>query len=192
MKTIHLNLASKPYRDFRVPYAILGVAALAAVVLMTYNAATAWRYLVDTKETRAEITALDAETARERATADSMELRIAAIDAEELDEQARFINAQIRERAFSWSSLMERLEAVLPGDIRLTGLNPNVGEEGDVELALSCVSRKNDGLVVLLDRLYADPSFKNAFPSSDSAQPDGTHRIQIQTAYLPSAPEVKK
>jgi Tfp pilus assembly protein PilN len=159
---------------------------------MTYNVVTAWRYLVDTKETRAEIAALEAETARERSTADSMELRIAAIDAEELEKQARYINKQIRERAFSWSGLMEKLESLLPGDVRLTGLNPNVDDDGTVGISLSCVSRRADGLVVLLDRLYADKSFKNAFPSSDAAQPDGTHVFTVQTTYVPTAPEVKK
>lgn len=191
MKTIHLNLAAKPYRDFRVPYAILAIAALAALVLMTYNVATAWRYLVDTKESRGEIAKLEAEIARERSTADTLERRIASIDVEALDEQARYINTQIRERAFSWSALMERLETLLPGDVRLTGLNPNVGDDGSVSLSLSCVSRRTDGLVVLLDRLYASPSFKNAFPSSDNAQPDGMNRFVVQTTYIPSAPEVK-
>jgi Tfp pilus assembly protein PilN len=194
MKTIHLNLASRPYRDFRVYYAVLGSAALVALVLMTYNVLTAWRYLVDTKEARSEIAALETETTHERETAEAMEKRIGAIDAVELDDKARFINSQIRERVFSWSTLMERLEKLLPGDVRLTTLNPTVEEDGTVNLSLSCVSRKPDGLVTLLDRLYSDPAFKNAFPSSDNAQPDGTHRIEISTTYLPNVParEVKK
>lgn len=193
MKTIHLNLASKPYRDFRVHYAILGAAALAALVLMTYNGLTAWRYLVDTKEARTEITALEAETARERATAEDMEARIAAIDVSELEKQSRFINARIRERAFSWSGLMQSLETVVPGDVRLTTLNPNIDEEGNVVLSLSCVTRKPDGLVDLLDRLYANPEYREAFPSSDTAQPDGMHRVEVRTVYIPgAAKEVKK
>jgi hypothetical protein len=35
MKTIHLNLAAKPYRDFRALYAVLGTAGLVALVLMS-------------------------------------------------------------------------------------------------------------------------------------------------------------
>jgi Tfp pilus assembly protein PilN len=173
---------------------VLGSAALVALVLMTYNVLTAWRYLVDTKEARSEIAALETETTHERETAEAMEKRIGAIDAVELDDKARFINSQIRERVFSWSTLMERLEKLLPGDVRLTTLNPTVEEDGTVNLSLSCVSRKPDGLVTLLDRLYSDPAFKNAFPSSDNAQPDGTHRIEISTTYLPNVParEVKK
>jgi len=194
MKTIHLNLASKPYRDFGVFYAALGVAALVALVLMTYNVLTAWRYLVDTKEARTEIAPLGKQTAHEGETAEWMGKRIAAIDAVALDEKAKFINSQIRERVFSWSTLMERLEKLLPGDVRLTSLNPSVEEDGTVQLSLSCVSRKSDGLVTLLDRLYADSAFKGAFPSADNKQPDGTHRIEISTTYLPAvaAREVKK
>lgn len=192
MKTIHLNLASKPYRDFRAPYAVLGLAALVALVLMVYNVLTAYRYLVDTKETRAEITAIDEEAARERALAETMEKRIAAIDAETLDEQARFINEQIRERAFSWSEMMTGLEALLPGDIRLTSLNPSVDEDGNVKLSLQCVSRNKDGLILLLDRLYASPSFGKSFPTNDAIEAGGLHRIAVETIYLPSGREVKK
>ncbi len=192
MKTIHLNLASRPYRDFRVPYALLGGAALAALVLMGYNVVTAYRYLVDTKSTRQEIAALEAETKREREMADSMERRIASIDAVSLERQAKYINSQIRERTFSWSTMISRLEALLPGDVRLTALNPSVDEVGNVQLTLECVSRRHDGLIVLLDRLYKNPAFKNAFPSTDSAQPDGTHILTVQTTYLPATVEVKK
>lgn len=192
MKTIHLNLAAKPYRDFRVLYAVLGTAGLVALVLMVYNVMTAYRYLVETKETRAQITAIDEEAARERALAETMELRIAAIDAATLDDQARFINEQIRERAFSWSAMMSRLETLLPGDVRLTNLNPTVDEDGNVTLSLECVSRREDGLLVLLDRIYKDPSFKDSFPSVDSLEGTGLHRISIQTTYLPSPEEVKK
>ncbi|MCM2314623.1 MAG: hypothetical protein NDJ92_05675 [Thermoanaerobaculia bacterium] len=192
MKTIHLNLASKPYRDFRVPYAVLGIAALVALVLMVYNVLTAYRYLVDTKETRAEIAAIDEEAARERALAETMEQRIASIDAATLDEQARFINQQIRERAFSWSEMMTGLETLLPGDIRLTSLNPSVDEEGNVKLSLQCVSRNKDGLILLLDRLYASPSFGKSFPSTDAIEGTGLHRLGIETVYFPSGREVKK
>lgn len=191
MKTIHLNLASRPYRDFRAHYALLAAAGLVALGLMAYNVATAYRYLVDTKETREEIAALEEETTRERATAETMERRIAAIDAASLDRQARFINAQIRERAFSWSSMMGALEALLPGDVKLVVLNPTVDEDGTVSLSLDCVSRRDDGLIVLLDRLYASKSFKDTFPSHDGAQPDGTHRLTLQTTYLPAPKEAR-
>jgi Tfp pilus assembly protein PilN len=131
---------------------------------------TAYRYLVDTKETRAQITAIDEEAARERALAETMELRVAAIDAATLDDQARFINEQIHERAFSWSEMMSGLETLLPGDVRLTSLNPAVDDDGNVTLALECVSRREDGLL----------------------EGPGLHRISIQTTYLPSPEKVKK
>jgi len=192
MKTIHLNLASRPYRDYRTLYALLGVAGLVALVLMVYNVMTAYRYLVDTREMRAEITALDEEAARERTMAETMEQRIASIDAASLDEQARFINLQIRERTFSWSTMMSRLESLLPGDVRLISLNPSVEEDGAIRVTLQCVSRRQDGLVVLLDRLYANPAFKSSFPSNDTIEGDGLHRITIETTYLPSAEKVTK
>ncbi len=192
MRPIHLNLASRPYRDYRPVYLVAGIAGLITAILMVYNMQTAWRYLVETKQTRAQIATIEEDTANEKATAKALDAQLAKIDVRTLDSQARYINLQIRERAFSWSALMERLENVLPGDVRLLELNPTVEETGEVSLILSCATRKPDGMIVLIDRLFADPKFRNAFPSSIRTEQDGTKSFSVQVTYLPDAPEVKR
>lgn len=192
MRTIHLNLAARPYRNYRPVYAVVGAAALATAILLGYNLQTAYRYFVETKETRAQIAAIEEETARERSMTEAMEKRIGAIDVGSLAEQSKFINTQIRQRAFPWSALMSRLEKVLPGDVRLTGLTPQIDDDGTVALSLSCIGRRPDSMVLTLDRLFADPAFKNPFPVSDSLEPDGLRRFTISVTYLPGAPEAAR
>jgi hypothetical protein len=192
MKTIHLNLAAHPHRDYRPVWVVVAIAGLVTAMLMVYNLQTAYRYLVETKQTRGEIQDLDDETARERAMTKSIDAALGTIDLRALDSQVKFINSKIRERAFSWSALMERLEKVVPNDVKLSDLNPTVGDDGTVGVSLTCISRKPGGMVQMLDRLLADPAFKGAFPASETIDPDGMRRFSISVTYLPDAPEVKK
>jgi Tfp pilus assembly protein PilN len=189
MKTIHLNLAARPYRDYRPIYLTVAAMGLATLVLLGYNVVTGYEYLVETEHTRAEIAELDRETAGEHARAKELEARIATIDVRGLALRSQFVNAQIRERAFSFSELLDELERTLPHDVRLLNLNPMFDEDGTIRLALSCASRKRDGMIDLLNRLYEDESFTDAFPRTERIEADGTLLFFVDVNYLPAARE---
>jgi len=190
MKTIHLNLAARPYRDYRPVYLAVAAMAIATLVLLGYNVVTGYAYLTETEETRREIAQIEKETADERELAASLAERIDMIDLKALDRKSRFINGQIKERAFSFSALLDRLETTLPHDVKLLDLNPSFDDEGTIHLALSCVARKRDGMVALLDRLYKDAAFRKAFPRSERIESDGTFTFYVDVEYLPDENEV--
>jgi Tfp pilus assembly protein PilN len=187
MKTIHLNLAAKPYRDYRPVYLTVAAMGLVTLVLLAYNVVTGYEYLIETKQTRAEIASIENETAGERKLAAELDERIDLIDLRTLDRRSRFINAQIKERAFSFSQLLDDLERTLPHDVKLTDLNPVFDDQGGIRLALSCLARKRDGMTDLLNRLYEDPKFEKAFPRSERIETDGSFRFNIEVEYLPEA-----
>ena len=59
MKPIHLNLAARPYRDYRPVYAAVVVMSLVTAYLLLNNIETYYRYIRETKTTRAEIATID-------------------------------------------------------------------------------------------------------------------------------------
>ena len=121
--------------------------------------------------------------------AKELEARIATIDVPGLALRSQFVNAQIRERAFSFSELLDELERTLPHDVRLLDLNPTFDEDGTIRLSLSCAARKRDGMIDLLNRLIEDDSFADAFPRSERIETDGTLRFFVDVNYLPAARE---
>ena len=185
MKAIHLNVASKPYRDVGTLYtALIAVAALTAL-LMINNAQAAYRYLVDTKETRAEIARVENETRREQERTRQLQTTIKSIDVKRLTAETRYINNQIVDRAFSWSQLLDDLEQVLPRDVRLTSLNPALDEKtGLISLSLNARGKNHDGLVALLRNIQRDPKFSDAFPSTETKMEDGYLYI-VSAMYKP-------
>lgn len=185
MKTLHLNLASRPYRDYTPVYVVAIVLALITGFLMINNIQTAWRYVVNTEETRAEIARVEAEAAAETRAAETLERSAAGINVRALAAETDYINAQIAERAFSWSNLLDTMERVLPRNVRLMTLNPDIQPDGTVNLTINARSKGNDGMVSLLRNMLADPHFSDPFPGNDTQNDDGSYTFSLSTTYRP-------
>jgi Tfp pilus assembly protein PilN len=175
VKPIHLNLASRPFRDYRPVYAAVVLMALLTAFLALNNVDTFLRYRTETKTTRADIARLEQQIADEQRRADSLAQRLRGVDLKLLASQTEFANAQLAERAFSWSELLDRLEKVLPTDVRLHSVSPSFDKDGLVHLSLTCITKTGEGLTATINRFNHDPSFANAFPGSETAQMSEYH-----------------
>jgi Tfp pilus assembly protein PilN len=137
---IRSNLATRPFyneRAVRFWIVLVGIAVSAATV---FNASQMIRYSrSDTELARqaasdeARAAELRAEAARLRATVDTKQIELASIE-------ARQANDLIDRRTFSWTELFNRLEAMLPADVRITSVRPRL-EEDRIALAITVVAR---------------------------------------------------
>ena len=184
-----MNLAARPYRDYRPLYAVIVVLSLVIAFLMLNNIDTYYRYVRETETTRQEIATIESRIKQEQSRAEAARGQIAAIDLDRLAMQTRFINAQLAERAFSWSELLDRLEQVMPRDVRITAIAPSFSDEGLVTLRLSCEAKTPDGMVATMERFQASSHFINPFPSSDQVTAGG-YRFELSVEYRPSIPRV--
>ena len=186
MKALHLNLAARPYRDYRAFNAVVVVVSLLIAVIAWADIDTVLRYRQETTTTRAKIAQLQRQTAAEQKRTDAANQRIRSIDLRRLGSQAQFANARLAERAFSWSELLDRLEHVLPDDVRITSIAPSFDKNGLIHLTLSCEGKAGDSLVRTLTRFYADNQhFSNPFPSTEEHQTDLYH-FNVTVDYRPS------
>lgn len=189
MKPIHLNLAARPWRDNRLVLALVALILAVTGLLLFANVRAGYHYLVSTRETRETIETLEAEQRREETTRQSIAQQIARVDTKRLSLASRYVNAQLAERAFSWSGLLDRLERVVPSGVRLVTLNPAVEKGGKITLQLSCIAKNADGMVEMLNRMIRDPHFDRPFPSSERTREDGTRDFSIQVDYNPAGVE---
>jgi len=190
VKALHLNLASRPYRDYRPVYAVVVVTSLLMAFLMLNNIDTYYRYVRETKTTRSKIAQLDADAQSEQRRAEAADAQLKSADLTTLDSETKFINARLAERAFSWSEFLDRLERILPNDVRIKSVTPSFVKGGLVHLELACESKANGGMLATLDHLIADKRFINPFPHNESALPDGTTTFNIGVDYLPTVQRV--
>lgn len=185
MKPLHLNLASRPYRDYRPVYAVVVVASLLIAFMLLNNIETGYRYARDTRTTREKIANVEQQTRAEDDRAAQANQRIKSFNVKVLSDQAQFVNARLAERAFSWSELLDRLERVLPDDVRIESIAPSFAKNGMVHLSLDAYSKTDAGMVHTLDRFNHDARFANAFPTSSMKSPQG-YRFQLVVDYKPS------
>lgn len=185
MKPIHLNLASRPFRDYRPVYAAVVLMSLLTAFLALNNVDTFLRYRTETKTTRTDIAKLDQQIAEEHRQAELLAQRLRGVDLKLLASQTEFANAQLAERAFSWSELLDRLERVLPTDVRLQSVTPTFDKDGLVHLSMNCITKTGEGLTATINRLNGDQHFANAFPTSETAAA-GEYRFMLGVDYRPS------
>lgn len=189
MRPLHLNLASRPYRDYRPLYAVVVLASLAIFFLMLNNAETGYRYLRDTKSTRAQIDSVERQAALEEQRTRDLDQRLRAVNVKLLAAETQFANARLAERAFSWSELLDRLERVLPDDVRIESVAPSFARNGLVHLTLAAYGKNGDSMVRTLDRLNHDDHFAGPFPTSEE-HTDAGYRFGIGVDYRPSVARV--
>lgn len=190
MKTLHLNLASRPYRDYKPVYAVVVVTSLAIAFLMLNNVDTYYRYVSETQSTRAKIAQLNADAEQEKRRAVASDAQLHNVDLASLDAETKFINSQLAERAFSWSELLDRLERVMPDDARIKNIAPQFSKNGLVHLELSFDGKAPDTYLHTLNALIADPHFANPFPHNVSAVDPTTYAFSIGVEYKPSIARV--
>ena len=190
MRPLHLNLASRPYRDYRPLYAVVVLTSLLIAFMMLNNVDTYYRYIRETKTTRAKIAEIERQQADEERKTEGLSQRLRGVNVKQLAAQTQFVNAQLAERAFSWSELLDRLEHVLPDNVRIEAISPSFDKSGMVHLAMNAVAKDGNGMIGTLDRLNRDPRFSHAFPTSEDKSSDGSYRFGIGVDYRPSVARV--
>lgn len=189
MKAIHLNLASKPYRNERPFIAVVVVSSLLIAFLTLMNFDSWYRYRNETQTTRSKIATLEKQAADERTRTEGVNQKIRGVDVKMLLKQTQFANAQLAQRAFSWSELLDHLERVLPDYVRVESITPAFQPTGLVHLNLQCVARDGDGLVNTINRLNRNEHFSSAFPNNED-HTDRGYMFMIGVDYRPSVARI--
>jgi type IV pilus assembly protein PilN len=186
VKPIHLNLASRPYRDYTRVNVVAASMFVAMLVLAWFNFDTWLRYNVETENTRARIAELETAHRREKELEQSAQTRLQSVDLAFLDEQTKFVNAKLLERAFSWSALLDELESVIANDVRLLTVTPSFAQDGTINLSLAFEAKTGNGMITTINRMHGDPQFVNPFPSNETVSPEGVYSFNLTVGYRPA------
>jgi hypothetical protein len=98
------------------------------------------------------------------------------------------LNVILRSHSFSWLDLLSDIEGVLPYDVRLIRVAPNVSKEG-VTLDISGTARNRESWLEMIENLIGDPRFEHPIPK-DERLPEGSptagYSFTLAVTYLPS------
>jgi hypothetical protein len=186
VKPITLNLASRPFRNNVLAGSLLGVAGAAIVVATIANLYVYLSYgqsyaklQIDQAQDRARLTQLETEEKRLTAEVRGRDFRRAF-------ERGKLASELIRKSAFSWTLLFNTLEAVVPPDVVMTAIRPNISAEGII-IRIEGVAKQHMALLAFEEKLLRHPAFSKVFPSNERrlnpSLPDITFLLNCD--YLP-------
>ena len=180
---LRTNLSTRPFYNERAVRTGLGAVALVAIGLTIFNTIEILRLESAGREAR-QLVAQNAEQARElrdkaRAIRQSIDQSQLAI----VQAAAREANVLIDRRTFSWTALLNYFQATLPPDVRITGVAPQVDEDGRMLVQIGALARRVDDLNEFMDALGTTGAFTDVLSRQTMVEDDGTWRGELQAYY---------
>jgi Tfp pilus assembly protein PilN len=126
-----------------------------------------------------EATRLRSEASRIRAQINPTELETVAT-------AAREANDLIDQRAFSWTELFSQFEATLPGDVRITAVQPRL-EKGTFIVGVAVEARRAEDLDAFIEALETTGHFHNVLATETQTNQQGLLEAIIEGVYQPPA-----
>jgi Tfp pilus assembly protein PilN len=155
---IRLNLATRPVdsnRRFAVGATTVAIIGLAAMLILSWQAYSAWRA---DRTVRAEDARIQAEMGRLQADRTVLEAFFNQPDNTQRRDRAAFLNSLIAQRAFPWTRIFMDLEQALPEGVRVVSIEPRlVGDH--LELRLLIGSANDDAKLKFLRSLENSSDF---------------------------------
>jgi len=184
------NLASRPFRNERLPAALM-VLALIVLLGLSIKHAFVLRGLLPsrTAAVEGEVRALEQEL---------RDLRSEALTLPRPTPEARLLSewqalrGLVDRRAFSWTRLLSRLEDVLPAGVKISSVAPTM-KDGRITVEIAAVGRTITDGFGFMKVLEATADFDDVVPSSvgDATGGDGGE-IHYRMKYTPAAPPPPK
>ena len=165
---LDINLATRPYEDAREFWTRwgLGVGLLGLLTLLLLGLAVrGWTNAGRDRHNIAQLQDQIAERDHERATAQAfldMSVNRSTRD------QSQFLNGLIQRKAFSWTRVFEDLERVMPVNLHVVSLRPELNEQNQMQLDMKVAGDTRAAAVELVHRMEGSRYFQGAQLVSES------------------------
>lgn len=185
---LHTNLSTRPFYNERAAQIALGVAALLLAAFTVFNVVE-WKSLSGRHAVLLARVGGDERAAAAMRTSADRERR--SLDRAELDRVAaasREANGLIDRRVFSWTGLLDCLEATVPPNVRVVSVRPSTDLDGHLIITMVAVGHQAEDIQQFVDQLEATGSFRQLVSRSESTNPQGLLEVALQGRYMPGGP----
>ena len=182
---IRSNLATRPFYNERAVRFWLLLAASTVAAATFFNVSRVLYYSqADTElataaaRDEARAAELRASAAQLRASVDTQQVQLAS-------SEARQANELIDRRTFSWTELFNRFEATLPRNVRITSVQPRVGDDRHIILTVGLLARGVEDVDEFMENLEATGAFAELLSREEHVTEGGQLVSSLEAAYIP-------
>jgi type IV pilus assembly protein PilN len=185
---LDINLATRPYEDAREFWARwgLGVGLLGLLtVLLLGLTVSNWRKAGKDRQDIAYLQGEIAERDNERAKAQAY-LDLAANRSTR--DQSQFVNGLIQRKSFSWTRVFEDLEQVMPSNLHVVSLRPELNDQNQMELEMRVAGDTRSAAIELVHRMEGSKHFQGTQLESESTAGENGRNLVVAavvTIYVP-------
>jgi type IV pilus assembly protein PilN len=188
---LDINLATRPYEDAREFWVRwgLGVGLLGLLTLVLLGLAVrGWTQAGRDRHNIAQLQDQIAERDHERATAQAfldMSVNRSTRD------QSQFLNGLIQRKAFSWTRVFEDLERVMPANLHVVSLRPELNEQSQMQLDMKVAGDTRGAAVELVHRMEGSRQFQGAQLVSEQQNGETGSGVvaSVVAIYIPDSPD---
>jgi Tfp pilus assembly protein PilN len=140
---------------------------------------------------------------RDRQSIRQLQQQIAQLDRERADAQAfldlpanrstrdqsQFLNGLIQRKAFSWTRVFADLETVMPINLHVVSLKPELTDENQLQLQMKVTGDSRAGALELVHRMEGSPHFQGTqlVAEGPASQNATAVAAEIVAVYVPQA-----
>jgi Tfp pilus assembly protein PilN len=184
---LRTNLATRPFYNERVVQLVLWAAAAVIIGLTVFNAvqlrvlsARHGQLLGRVVDDEKRATSLRTDAERARRSVDRAQLETVAT-------AAREANRLIDQRTFSWTELLNRLEATIPPDVRIQAIRPTADREGRLSVSMIVFGHRAEEIEQFVEQLEATGAFHHVYTSAETTNQQGLLEVVLEGRYDPAA-----
>jgi hypothetical protein len=165
VKALSVNLATRPFRNNTIIGSTVAAVAIGLLVATIYNLYVFLSYgssyallLDDQARNRTKLEVLQVE---ERSLIQAIEQR----DFATAFDRGSIASELIVKRTFSWTELFNKLESLVPPEVMMSAIRPNV-TSGTIVIRVEGVAKTHSAFLDLQENLLAHESFSGVYPAS--------------------------
>src|SRR5271163_554711 len=182
---LDINLATRPYEDARefwmrwgLLVGVLGGLTLALLVFTVHGWTTAGRDRHEIARLQGLIAQRDQERANDQAVLDMPANRSTR-------DQSQFLNGLIQRKSFSWTRVFEDLEQVMPPNLHVVSLRPELNDQSQMQLDMRVAGDTRGAAVELVHRMEGSKHFQGAQLVQESQDAERGVVASVVSIYVP-------
>lgn len=184
---VSINLSSEPFRRDR-PYVVAAMAACAVLAAMlVYLVSLGWIEQDQRRDLSASIGRAEHTLMQIRQEQAQWSGLLRRPENAEAADYAVFLNGLITRKAISWTRVFGDLERVIPHNVRLLSVRPQVNLDNQILLDMTVASAAPEPVVDMLMRLEGSPLFGATAMTGwvPPSQSDPLYRYRVNVNYAP-------
>lgn len=182
---IQLNLASEPMRRDRP---IIVASAAVGLLLCITLAALIGLMITDRSamaESRRAINQVQRQLAKTNAAQAQLDAKMRLPENSSVLYRSQLFNTLIRRKSVSWTRIFSDLQTVLPYDVRVVSIRPQLNGRGDLSLEMVVAAQTPEPVIGFISKIELSSLFGDVTQTSQTppTQTDPLYRVHLTVMY---------